>query len=597
MTATSSPPHCGLDEVPAMSTPRRSAFNADALPIYAKVMEVIELPRLITSAIGKENSQAEVDAGTMVAAMVLNMLSDAKVRLVRLPTFFEDKPMPLLFPWRPDLRPEDIDQYRAGDVLDQFFEAGPQRIFSELTRSITRRFDVTTNVVHADTTSKSFEGVFEGHESPPVNITFGHPKNHRPDLKQIMFGVGVSSDGLPLVGEIMDGNTSDKTFNSKWIAHIREWLGKEADDILIYIADSAAVTPTNLGLFAEHGIDFVTRLPHTYNLADDLLGRAAREARWTVIGPISPEKGAAEYRSVGFREKFEGRAYRFIVYHSSAKDQRKLRSLKKAVKRERKELAKRIEEFCKQEFFCEKDARESALRFVKKCKARLHALPWSAEKRTVVVKRKTRGRHPKDYVPQTEARWTVSFAPELDGEAVRQEEEKAGMFVLITTLDEERYDDAAVLRLYKEQDGVERIFRLLKNPSLVGAYCLESPKRIVAFGFVVLIAVTVHTLMERMVRTRLAKEGEAPVEGLYGELTRRPTANAIREAFTPVIVREVQGWGSVRLEPDIPLTENQKRILRLCGFDESIYTRVVQRPPEERLDPFRRLCMSLISSG
>jgi len=147
--------------------------------------------------------------------------------------------------------------------------------------------------------------VFEGHESPPVNITFGHPKEHRPDLKQIMFGVGVSSDGLPLVGEILDGNTSDKTFNSNWIPNVREWLGKEAEESLIYVADSAAVTPTNLKLFADCHIDFVTRLPHTYNLADELVGRATRDERWAVIGPISSEKGAAEYRSVGLRAELE----------------------------------------------------------------------------------------------------------------------------------------------------------------------------------------------------------------------------------------------------------------------------------------------------
>ena len=81
-----------------MSTPGRLAYVANALPIYAGVMERIELPQLITQAIGKRNSQAEVDAGTIVAAMVHNILSNEKVRLVRLPTFFSDKPMPLLFP-------------------------------------------------------------------------------------------------------------------------------------------------------------------------------------------------------------------------------------------------------------------------------------------------------------------------------------------------------------------------------------------------------------------------------------------------------------------------------------------------------------------
>jgi len=36
------------------------------------------------------------------------------------------------------------------------------------------------------------------------NITYGYSKDHRPDLKQLKFGLLVSSEGMPLLGEAGD---------------------------------------------------------------------------------------------------------------------------------------------------------------------------------------------------------------------------------------------------------------------------------------------------------------------------------------------------------------------------------------------------------
>lgn len=45
-----------------------------------------------------------------------------------------------------------------------------------------------------------------------------------------------------------------------------------------------------------------------------------------------------------------------------------------------------------------------------------------------------------------------------------------------------------------EKTGAERIFRFLQDPAWVGAICLKKPERIVALGYVMLMAVMVYTL-------------------------------------------------------------------------------------------------------
>ncbi|HHY48111.1 MAG TPA: hypothetical protein GX506_12530 [Firmicutes bacterium] len=77
--------------------------------------------------------------------------------------------------------------------------------------------DVKIDVVHTDTTSWSLTGVYE--DSSPdgdaMHITYGYIRDHRPDLKQFNYGLVVSGDGIPIIGEAMDGNTQEKVWNRR----------------------------------------------------------------------------------------------------------------------------------------------------------------------------------------------------------------------------------------------------------------------------------------------------------------------------------------------------------------------------------------------
>jgi len=69
-----------------------------------------------------------------------------------------------------------------------------------------RRRDLFTQLelVFFDTTSIYFEG--EGGESLGQ---YGHSKDHRPDLKQMVVGVVLDNEGYPLCSELWPGNTTD----------------------------------------------------------------------------------------------------------------------------------------------------------------------------------------------------------------------------------------------------------------------------------------------------------------------------------------------------------------------------------------------------
>lgn len=553
------------------------AYTAHYLPLLSRIMQQMELPNTINKVIDKEDSQATVDTGTIVAGLILNILSDSKIRLYLLPRFFEDKPMPLLFPWNPEVKPSEFNEDRAGRVLDEIYAAGAQKVFSAVSGQGLKLYDIGTDTLHVDTTSKSFYGVYDVGVDSPIEITRGFSKDHRPDLKQILFGVGTVPDGIPVVGEIRvpfgRGNQSDMKFNGAWhpegTRNIRQWLEKSEDEFLLYIGDSAAVTAENLSLFEKYHVDFISRLPERYSIAEGLTRRALARESWEDLGTFSPAKEAASYRAVSMHDTLEGREYRFVVVYSSKHDKRKLKALEAEREREYKKINKKIVKLSKKEYFCEKDARQEATRFLDRWARSLHRLIYTVVEVEKRLKRNGRGRPSKDAPPpQKELRYKLKIDIELDQDSYQRREQQCGIFILITSL----LINQRILEEYKGQPGTERIFRFIKDPTWVGAYCLKNPERIVAFGYLILMAALVYAILERQVRRALEDPKEPPIEGLNRIKTKKPTSYAIKVILTPIlVVRIVDPEGEQYLLASA-LNENQTRVLRLAGFDQSIYS-------------------------
>ena len=100
-----------------------------------------------------------------------------------------------------------------------------------------------------------------GGASRRAAVTFGHSKDHRPDLKQLVWILTVSADGsVPMAYRLADGNTSDDP------THIPTWdglvkvLGRRD---FLYVADSKLCSGTAMRHIDGQGGRFVTVLPRT----------------------------------------------------------------------------------------------------------------------------------------------------------------------------------------------------------------------------------------------------------------------------------------------------------------------------------------------
>ena len=101
-------------------------------------------------------------------------------------------------------------------------------------------YALSTPWLHQDTTTITLYGAYDEEARPvpglvPPRPAYGHSKDGRDDLKQVLLSLGVSSDGLPLRLGVRDGNTSDSTETP---VAIEECLALGLDGVHGIVADS-----------------------------------------------------------------------------------------------------------------------------------------------------------------------------------------------------------------------------------------------------------------------------------------------------------------------------------------------------------------------
>jgi len=159
-------------------------YRSDYYPVLGQIVSEIDVAGIINGIVDAGDSQAKIDVGTFVCLMIHNLLGDVNIRLYNMRGFSEDKALPLLVPWKPDIDLDEINDDRAARALDAVWNAGPQKIFSAIANRVIHIHELDTSIIHGDTTSISFHGMFDDLDLNPFIpvITLGHNKDHRPDL-------------------------------------------------------------------------------------------------------------------------------------------------------------------------------------------------------------------------------------------------------------------------------------------------------------------------------------------------------------------------------------------------------------------------------
>jgi transposase len=563
------------------------------LPLVLGVLRRLDVATVIDRLLPPHPAHV-LSAGRGVEALVLAIL-DGDHALYKVGQRLEERGMVSLL--QPGLRRASLHDYRLGHILDALFAANLNQVFSAIALKALEVYNIPTLWLHQDTTTIALYGAYKDEPQTPKapRPAYGHSKNGRDDLKQVLLSLGVSGDGgIPLRLGIRDGNRSDSVETP---LAIEECLALGLEGVCGIVADSKAYSRRTLGLCLEQSIGLVTLVPRTCTVRQELEAWGQQQATLPLLiekpGRTKAEAprhwhGQSVMRQVEV-EYSDGRVaqetLRFVVVHSSQLAQQQTQSYAGAQTKEATALADHVTRVHAQWFACLPDADAAIAEYEGRGQGRrgrhprpwrYHAVRYHIVADTRFTRRTRRGRPAKADSPPLEAGYRLV----VDVAGLANPEEDNGWTVLATTVSAEACPDAGVLQAYQEQHTtVEPGFRWIKNPAAIAPVWLEKPERIAALAMRTVIGLLVYSIIQRQVRLYLYTH-EQQIPGNKGT-TATPTAAVVFALFAQVAF--VQFWlGDHEVAQVYGVQPHHLLICDALGLDHTWY----EMPSAHKIDQF-----------
>ena len=577
------------------------------LPVLRALIDQLQIHAILDDALPKHPLSRVSDADCVVA-MMLNILC-GRVALFRMDEWLARTDVELLL--GPGREADAFDDNRLAMALDHLDELGTDTVLTAVVQGYLQRPNrEKAYSVHQDFTSYSLYGEFEDVSPWGPVPAYGHSKDLRPDLKQLVYGLTLhGSAGLPLLATTLSGNTSDTKANRDHLARLSKLLPPE-DEVTV-VGDCKLVDGDTLGQLLCSGFHFVSLLPDSYTLRTELVAgawaAAPDAATWPVLGSHPgrlKDDPATLYRgksvdapfSVTLRKQLKSgtqgpqergvdsvETMRFLIVHSDALAAQFETRLAGRLTKETEAVAQALARLNRKGASCGKDALVAAQKAMPKL--RFHRVELSAASEDRTLPRAKRGRPPKGAAPAVETVWLVHAAVTLDDAAVVSDRQHSSCFPLVTDhLDTPGWDDVRILAEYRHQGLVEGVtgFRWLKGPGAVAPMFLKTPTRMRALGVVLVLALMVRNDWQFRMRTA----ARSAAEKIMHPFTKRPVTNLTAEmamehfgGVQALRLRQNEAWS--RIPRDIPHTARQ--ILRYLGVPESVFC----TPPREKVASLR----------
>jgi transposase len=464
-----------------------------------------------------------------------------------------------------------IHDDRVGQALDRFYHGRHKDVFFHLALRAIKAFELDCGQIHQDTTSVTFSGQYTGWRLPE-ELTYGHNKDHRPDLKQLVLGVSVTADGsVPLVHKIYPGNQTDDRLHLENHQRLRRLLSR-AD--FIYVADCKLATQDNLGRLAACGGRFVSVMPRTRKEDSDFRQRVRQnQIQWEHLlsrkNNRRPDSKTDHYYLA--QGQYQALGYRLLWIRSTQKAEQDAQARTQRLAQSLEAL-RQVQSRLNTYKLKDRPGIEQALDHILE---EHRTRPWIAYEiqghRQYEKHFRGRGRPSaaqKGYW-SWEPYFSVSFS--VDRRALQLEALTDGVFPLITNLEADPYTAKRVLEIYKFQPFLEKRHSQLKTWQEVTPVLLKKDERVVAYLHMHVMALMVATLIERQLR-RAMHQHAIPALALYPEdrPCRYPTLFDIVRLFGGVERYEVVEGERVTIFP-AKLNQLQRQVLAFLDVPSSLY--------------------------
>jgi len=528
-------------------------YAMDHHGLVAAVCQDLQIAQKIDSRMKVRDPRRVVSTGTSAVAMILNGLGFTNRRVYLTSQFFESKPIERLL--EGSITAKDLDDHTLGKALDEISAYGASQLFGEIAFEIAIENNLLGSLAHLDSTSLSVEGQYE-QDSPEhiIKLTYGHSKDHRPDLKQAVMSLVVTgASSIPVWMEPQNGNSSDKTTFPETIKKVRAFQKQlKGCPEFKWVADSALYSKDKL--LKQTGYLWLSRVPETINEARELVEKSSSEIIWE-----DREKG---YKTAAFYSNYGEVKQRWLLVFSEQSYQREKKTFDKKLEKQEEALKKALWHLSNEIYSCSEDAMKEINKLKKK-------FPYH----DIDVAINPVMKHDKIGRPKLGDAGVVA-GYQAQGDIKRREIaieiflNRKGRFILATNdLDEKKFSDQDILMEYKQQQNVERGFRFLKDPwFMVDSIFLKSPARIEALMMIMTLCLMIYNIAQHRLRVALKEQNET-LPNQINKAIQNPTVRWIFQIMEGIgIVRFYQEnlEGFVR-EIITNLNKLRQKIIRLFG--------------------------------
>ena len=342
--------------------------------------------------------------------------------------------------------------YRGLDAVADAKDEIEAHLFTELCNLT----NLDLRLVCYDLTSTYFEGEEKTTDRFPAKA-FGYSRDHRGDRPQIVIGLLVTSDGIPIAHHVFAGNTADRSTLAEVMTDLQARFGVGR---IALVADRGLISEENLALVQAGGFDHVlaTRLHRDPTVAAVLEAAAGERAVFVPVRDDGTKATEVVYESG-----------RYVVVDSPrrhVRDDARRQELLAATEDGLIALAERV--------------RKGRLVDPAKIGAAADRILRDSGVARCFSTKITHGVFTWDY----------------DEKAMAYEEKLlAGRYVITTSLDEKTASTAQVVGHYKALQSVERRFRVLKDFLALRPVFHYTEKRVRGHVAICVLAAVIEAVM------------------------------------------------------------------------------------------------------
>jgi len=469
---------------------------------------------------------------------------------------------------------------RLGRALDRLFDADRGALITAVALAVGRRFGVDFAEFHNDSTTVSFCGQYRDAVGRPIRgrsapaITFGHSKDRRPDLKQLLLILTTTRDGgVPIHFRVDDGNTNDST------THRESWqtlcaVAGRSD--FMYVADSKLCSRETLLDIDRLGGRFVTVIPRSRKEDGEFREWIQTHVPdWELVWERPSRRGEHGPRdrwSVCPAPMAASEGWPIVwVYstHLALKQEFRRRRNLAAAEQALAELKTRL---------CGPRARRRAAAQIDLDV--LEILQHYSVARYLKVKRIVRQEHAYKQLKRgrpgpnaayrkiTKRRYDIEWI--TDEPTIAYDHKSDGMYPVVTN--DRSLTRPQVLEAHKGQPVLEKRFEQLKTVHEIAPVFLKNEGRIEALFTLYFFTLLTQALIERELRQAMHKE-RLPDLPLYPEsrACRHPTTEQVFRLFTHTERHRLCLETHTVQVFDPELTSLQRQILALLGVPATAY--------------------------